>query len=338
MFLNAAVTATFFWFLSHIYHSFPALWTRTTSQLTESPIVETAQSSAFIHQTNDTEDTNVDDTPLVVKEYETTQSGDVCIEEDLSTPSSRVDNGTVTGFFFSSGCAGTMISYSALYFTVLSFSSLMTVYLKWAGMPVSWIGALRGVGAITGFLGAVLFPFCQHSIGVEATGLYSIWYQVVFVVIAASSFFWANPLAVSFIISVSVLLSRAGLWMFDLAATQIAQLRIEERSRGTINGQWRSITAFFDALTYVVAIFLSNPKDFNILCVLSASSVFAAAVIYSSSEFDFLRIPGICNGHYSRIPDSPGRSTQSNDSQDAASSVKSIELLIPELEPTTSTY
>lgn len=42
--------------------------------------------------------------------------------------------------FFSSGCAGVMVSYTCLYLTVLSFGSVMTVYLRFAGIDDHWIG------------------------------------------------------------------------------------------------------------------------------------------------------------------------------------------------------
>ena len=48
------------------------------------------------------------------------------------------------GAFLHSGCAGVMISYAALYFTVLSFGSLMTVYVRWAGVPDDQVGRLAG--------------------------------------------------------------------------------------------------------------------------------------------------------------------------------------------------
>ena len=35
--------------------------------------------------------------------------------------------------FRHSGCMGVMLAYSFLYFTVLSFGAMMTVYLRWAG-------------------------------------------------------------------------------------------------------------------------------------------------------------------------------------------------------------
>jgi hypothetical protein len=47
-------------------------------------------------------------------------------------------------------------------------------------------------------------------------------------------------------IAISVLCSRAGLWMFDLTARQIAQVTIKETVRGRVNGQWKAIISFFD--------------------------------------------------------------------------------------------
>lgn len=51
------------------------------------------------------------------------RGGKAVFSEDSESGEVRVDN------FITSGCASTMFSYSILYFTVLSFGSLMTVYL-----------------------------------------------------------------------------------------------------------------------------------------------------------------------------------------------------------------
>ena len=92
--LNGLVTLLFFVFLSKIYHSFPALWDRRAQDAISSRGAKSSNISASAARGEDSE------------------SGEV-----------RVDN------FLTSGCASTMFSYSILYFTVLSFGSLMTVYL-----------------------------------------------------------------------------------------------------------------------------------------------------------------------------------------------------------------
>lgn len=94
--------------------------------------------------------------------------------------------------FMSSGCAGTMIAYSFLYLTVLSFGSLMTVYLRTAGIADKWIGISRGLASLTGFAGAFLFPFFMRRFGLWMTSQVAISYQSFLVSIAALSMFWGR--------------------------------------------------------------------------------------------------------------------------------------------------
>jgi hypothetical protein len=61
--------------------------------------------------------------------------------------------------FMNSGCVCVMISYSFLYFTVLSFSPLMIVYLRWCNLSDFYIGFSRGAANITG----IIFLFYIHD-------------------------------------------------------------------------------------------------------------------------------------------------------------------------------
>eukprot|EP01034_Spumella_vulgaris_P033585 gene33585-41443_t len=184
--------------------------------------------------------------------------------------------------FLHSGCAGVMISYAFLFFTVLSFGSLMTVYVRWAGVTPSWIGACRGLAALTGFAGALLFPLVNSHLGLYQTAQVSILYQCLLVLVAASSFFWtADHTLTATVVIASVLASRAGLWMFDLSVRQIAQETIHESVRGRVNGQWRSMTAFFDMAAYALAVLIPDPAQFWILTSVSAAMVTLALLTYS---------------------------------------------------------
>lgn len=106
--------------------------------------------------------------------------------------------------FFHSGCAGVMLSYALLYMTVLSFGSLMTVYLRYSGLSDHWIGIARGVNAFSGFLGATVFPFFISYFGLYQATSFSIVYQWIFVTIAASSFFLFPSHIVIVLLSVCV--------------------------------------------------------------------------------------------------------------------------------------
>ncbi len=43
--------------------------------------------------------------------------------------------------------------------------------------------------------------------------------------------------------------------MYDLGIRQIAQETIPEDCRGVVNGQWKSMTAFFEMLSYILGIY-----------------------------------------------------------------------------------
>lgn len=115
---------------------------------------------------------------------------------------------------------------------------------------------------------------------------------------------------------------------------------------GKINGQWRSITACFDTLTYLVAIVFSRPEQFDLLAVLSALSVLLAAAVYTATEAECCQRPSDKEGSeegggpYAPIPDSPTRSVSTNNStgtgkssrSSTSGSQKSVELVIPVLD------
>jgi hypothetical protein len=189
--------------------------------------------------------------------------------------------------FYSSGCAGTMLAFAFLFFTVLSFGPLMTVYLRWAGMSDYWIGISRGVNAIFGFIGATLFPYLKAKWGIWLVAQRAIWYQFTLVFFAASSFYWGTQTQSNFCLVVGVLFSRVGLWLFDLCARQIAQEAIPENLRGATNGFWASITALFNMATFVVAIMYPNPEDFILLTSISATVIFCAATTFTLSQPKF---------------------------------------------------
>jgi iron-regulated transporter 1 len=195
--------------------------------------------------------------------------------------------------FATCGCAGAMIAYSFLFLTVLSFGSLMTVYLQWAGMSEEAIGVSRGLAALTGFAGALSYPSLRARLGLWRAAELSIVFQSSLVALAAASFFWVGPpndqaiwrvQVGMWVLVVAVLVSRAGLWVFDLCVRQIAQETIPESVRGRVNGQWRAMVAFFEMASFLVAMRLSDPNCFWQLSVISAGMVAAAMVLFCATR------------------------------------------------------
>lgn len=62
-----------------------------------------------------------------------------------------------------------------------------------------------------------------------------------------------------------VVTSRMGLWMFDLAVTQMLQERVPLSLLGAVNGTQSSMQELMDLLGYVLGLLLSHPAQFKYL-------------------------------------------------------------------------
>ncbi|KAG2380614.1 Solute carrier family 40 member 1 Ferroportin-1 Iron-regulated transporter [Vigna angularis] len=69
------------------------------------------------------------------------------------------------------------LALALLFFTVLSFGTLMTATLEWEGIPAYVIGLGRGINAVIGIAATVVYPVLQSRISTVRTGLWSIWSQ-----------------------------------------------------------------------------------------------------------------------------------------------------------------
>jgi iron-regulated transporter 1 len=175
---NAVVTGFLFYFMKNLYESWPALSVRLAK-----PCVQVVPSTSRTSNQQYRQLYTSDDAAI------SAENG-MPSDEPLSQQSLLI---RCIGYlslteFTTSGCAGVMVSYAFLYATVLSFGSLMMVYLRWSGLPNHWIGIARGIASVLGFLGAYMFPSVKKSVGIRKAGLFSIWYQCSMVCVAALSF------------------------------------------------------------------------------------------------------------------------------------------------------
>jgi solute carrier family 40 (iron-regulated transporter), member 1 len=117
------------------------------------------------------------------------------------------------------------------------------------------------------------------------TGMWSITYQLVCIIASVLSF-----LAVSYNISMTLLLSgvcasRIGLWVFDVAVTQLMQEFIPEGIRGSVGGTQNSLNAFFQLSAFSLGIFIPSPEQFYINSMSGCISVGIAALLYAIFVF-----------------------------------------------------
>ena len=175
------------------------------------------------------------------------------------------------------------VAYSALYMTVLDNGTLMTAYLVWRGVPQSAVGLQRGVGACFGMAGTFLFPHIQRWSGsLTRAGLVSIWLFFFSLLPCMLAFLvLGEDVASDYSLIGCMILSRAGLWAFDLSLTQIMQEWTEEHHRGLLNGMQTASYQMFFVIMQALGMVVHNPKDFGVLVVYSIGSVGAAACLYT---------------------------------------------------------
>ncbi|KAL5983488.1 hypothetical protein ACLOJK_017574 [Asimina triloba] len=83
--------------------------------------------------------------------------------------------------------------------------------------------------------------------------------------------------------------SRLGLWMFDLAVIQQMQDHVPETDRCVVGGVQNSLQAMLVLMTYILGMFISDPKDFGTLDI-SLLSLVGSAICTPLSDRLHLKI------------------------------------------------
>ena len=124
------------------------------------------------------------------------------------------------------------LALSFLYLTVLSFSGQMIIFLlsikgpkdTQLAFPTTSIGLLRTLAVTFEMLATWLAPAIMKRVGPTRAGLWAISWQLIFSWVAVSLNWYIQPSYISAWLLVSgVILSRVGLWSFDLCVQIIVQ-------------------------------------------------------------------------------------------------------------------
>jgi iron-regulated transporter 1 len=75
--------------------------------------------------------------------------------------------------------------------------------------------------------------------------------------------------------------SRVGLWVFDIAITQLMQEYIPSDVRGVVGGVQQSLNAFLGLFSFILGIIIPDPRDFPIYVAAGYGSVGLAMLSYT---------------------------------------------------------
>jgi iron-regulated transporter 1 len=174
------------------------------------------------------------------------------------------------------------LALALLYVNSLTFGNgIMTAYLLYRGMKLELVGTCRGIASVIGLLGTLVYHQSVKRMSLEATGMWSIVYEVGCLALSCGSLFIdLDSLSLTMLIS-SICLSRIGLWVFDIAVTQLQQERVQPDVRGVVGGVQESLNAFFGVLCFTLGIIFPSIKDFHMYAFVAFTSVGTAACLYA---------------------------------------------------------
>lgn len=178
-----------------------------------------------------------------------------------------------------------MMAYFCLSFTVVTTGSTMSTYLRIQGVSDGAIGTFRSAGEFAGFVGTVVTPLVVWCIGVVSAG---VWIQRLQTVAVQVCFLcMIIPSLDATALMSAVVVSRFGLWGFDLAERSLIQLRVHKadpKNAILVFNFERAVGELIFFFMNMITFFLHKPEDFTILVGLSAAAVTTASIL--------LAIPG----------------------------------------------
>ena len=179
------------------------------------------------------------------------------------------------------------MALSILYFTVLSFSGQMVTFLISVQLHSVQIGLLRTALVIVELSATWLAPIIIEMIGPVRAGLWSINWQLLCIVPTVSLFAVINPPFTAALVMVAgVIMSRIGLWGFDLSVQLLVQQSVMPETRGAFSSVEASLQNFFELCAYTSTLIFSRPEQFRYPILLSAVAILVADAIYAKYVID----------------------------------------------------
>jgi solute carrier family 40 (iron-regulated transporter), member 1 len=205
--------------------------------------------------------------------------------------------------YFQQPVAAAGVALSFLYLNALTFGGIMTAYLLSRGMSMSSVGLWRGLSAISGLCGTFVYRHLrqQRCCSLVMVGFVSILFQCVVLSIGVVSMYLPTTLlsystAVSLLVG-TVIVSRIGLYGFDIAVTQLMQEQIPAPIRGVIGGTQQSLNAACQIASFILSMAFQDPKDFPTYATIGYFGTVVAAALFGGRMLLF-QPPASHSEHY----------------------------------------
>lgn len=175
-------------------------------------------------------------------------------------------------------------SLCLLYLTVLSTSVHWQTYMltvRFSGLTV----ALLRMAAVVSELSATLFaPMLMKGIGPIRSGLWSVNWQAGWLALAIIAFLTVSGDAkiAAAGLTAGIVMSRLGLWGFDLSVQFIVQETVPPDIRGQFSSCEMALQNFWEMLSFVITIIFPRPEQFRYPAIVSVCAVAVSAACYAA--------------------------------------------------------
>ena len=175
-------------------------------------------------------------------------------------------------------------SLSLLYLTVINTGVHWQTYmlsLQFSGLSV----ALLRMAAVISELSATIFaPMLMRHIGPIRSGLWSVNWQVVWLALAVAAFLTitGNGKVAATGLTTGIIMSRMGLWGFDLSVQFIVQESVPADVRAKFSSCEMALQNFWEMLSFATTIVFPRPDQFKYPAVVSFCAVSISAACFAA--------------------------------------------------------
>lgn len=215
------------------------------------------------------------------------KSTEECVLSDQNiTMSTRLSNKISTLLsYFRHPAFLPSFALALLYLTALSYSGQFITYLLSQNINSATVALFRGIAAFFEMSATWLGPWLTKRIGAVRSGIWFLNAELLFIALSCA-ILWiptshAPSSTATLALVLSVILSRTGLWGFDLSAQLIIQDEVEPSMRGTFSSLEASFQNVFEMLAFLSTIIFPRPEQFKCPAAMSAGAVGAAALLYA---------------------------------------------------------
>jgi iron-regulated transporter 1 len=177
------------------------------------------------------------------------------------------------------------MSYVLLYGSVLSFGNVMIAFVLWSEqMSEAGLAAARGCGALLGLAATVLAPKqLARGWGLDKTAYFYSVALLFAISVACASFLFSDVASGGSVamLVLGVVLSRFGLWGFDLVMVQILQERVDPAEAGRISGVQSSLLNVMYVAGFIFTLIVPDPSDFYVAGWFSFSCLLASTITFT---------------------------------------------------------